>query len=106
MEKWTQLGEQQGVPAQASGLPPFAVLGFDHPLQLTMHTLFTSRMLDRGYLAGNSFYPTLAHTKQHVNDFIDAATEVFVELNESIAKDDLVSRLKTPVRQTGFQRLT
>ncbi|MCH2201646.1 MAG: aminotransferase class III-fold pyridoxal phosphate-dependent enzyme [Fuerstiella sp.] len=106
MKKWTELGQQYDVPAQAASLPAMSALKFDHPQQLMMHTLFTSRMLDHGYLAGSGFFPTLAHTEQHVDGFIDAAGEVFTEIRDAIVNDDLESRLKTPVRQTGFQRLT
>lgn len=106
MTRWAEIGQQHDVPAHAAGLPPFASLGFDHPQQLALQTLFTSRMLDHGYLVGSGFYPTMAHTEQHVDDFIAAASEVFAELRESMSKDDLESRLQTPVKQNGFQRLT
>lgn len=106
MDKWTELGQQTGVPAVATGLPPFVHLGFEHAQQLELQTLFTCRMLDHGYLAASGFYPTLAHTPQHIADFAAAASKVFDELHEAIAKNDIETRLKTPVRQTGFQRLT
>ncbi len=106
MDGWDRLGETHGVPAQATGLAPFAHLDFDHPQQLELQTLFTSRMLDRGYLATSISYPTLAHTEQHVDDYLDAASEVFAEISDGIAQGDIEDRLQTPVRQTGFQRLT
>jgi len=106
MERWTELGQSQGVPTVAGGLPPFVHLGFDHPETLALQTLFTIRMLDRGYLAGSSFYPTLSHTEQHVDDFAERAADVLDELGDAVRKGDLESRLTTPIRHTGFQRLT
>lgn len=106
MTGWKQLGQTHDVPAKASGLAPFAHLEFDHPQQMELQTLFTSRMLDRGYLAASIFYPTLAHTEQHIDDFLSASASVFEELRECIASGDVASCLQTPVRQTGFQRLT
>ncbi len=106
MARWNELGQAHGVPTLAGGLPPFVHFGFDHPDELALQTLFTIRMLDRGYLAGSSFYPTLSHTEQHVDDFAKQAADVLDELSEAIRKDDLETRLTTPVRHTGFQRLT
>ena len=106
MAAWSDLGEELGVPVQATGLPPFAGLEFDHPQQLALGTLFTTRMLERGFLASSHFYPTLAHTREHVDAFIKAAGEVFVELRDAISNDDVLQQLRSPVRQTGFQRLT
>jgi glutamate-1-semialdehyde 2,1-aminomutase len=106
MDGWTELASSHGVPARAGGLPQFAHLEFDHANNLELGTLFTVRMLERGYLASSSFYPTLAHTPKHVDDFIAASSKVFNELREAIARGDILERLHTPVRHTGFQRLT
>lgn len=105
MDAWMELGRRHGVPAHAHGLPALAGLSFDHPRHPELCTLFTARMLDHGFLAGSSFYPTLAHTEQHVEAFAAAADDVFFELGQALARDDFTVRLKTPVRQTGFQRL-
>lgn len=106
MDGWNELGQRCDVPAKATGLAPFAHLEFDHPQQMQLQTLFTTRMLDRGYLAASTFYPTLAHSEQHVDDFLSAAQEVFAEFHDHIARGDVESQLQTPVRQSGFQRLT
>jgi glutamate-1-semialdehyde 2,1-aminomutase len=106
MAAWSDLGRRHGVPAQATGLPALAGLGFDDPQQLALGTLFTTRMLERGVLASSHFYPTLAHTPAHVDTFIAAAGEVFAELRDAIRNDDVTERLRTPVRGVGFTRLT
>jgi len=98
--------QMQKVDVPAHLAPPFVHLGFDHPETLALQTLFTIRMLDRGYLAGSSFYPTLSHTEQHVDDFAERAADVLDELGDAVRKGDLESRLTTPIRHTGFQRLT
>ena len=105
MDGWSELGRQHDVPAQATGLPPFAALSFDHPQGSELGTLFTIRMLERGFLVGSHFYPTLAHTHEIINAFVQSSGEVFVELSDAIASDDVAERLQTPVKQTGFQRL-
>ena len=105
LNTWTKLGQDHDVPAISTGLPQFAGLTFDHPRHVELSTLFTARMLDHGFLAGSSFYPTLAHQDHHVEAFYEAANVVFAELHRAIANDDCVERLGTAARQTDFQRL-
>jgi glutamate-1-semialdehyde 2,1-aminomutase len=80
-------------------------LDFDHDERGALGTLFTVRMLERGVLAGTRFYPTLAHRDEHVDRFLRAVDQVFDELAVAIERRDIPGRLKTPVRQSGFQRL-
>ena len=81
-------------------------LKFDHPDNLALQTLFTVRMLDHGFLGWASFYPSLAHTQKHVDAYVAAADKVFPELAQAIAAGDVVKRLGSPVRHSGFARLT
>ncbi len=106
MQGWKRLGESQSVPARTSGQPALMHMTFDHPDHLALETLFTARMLERGYLAGSIFYPTIAHTDEVIDAFLDAANQVFPELAISIRDGSIEQRLGTPIRQTGFRRLT
>jgi glutamate-1-semialdehyde 2,1-aminomutase len=103
---WHRLGEAHGVPARASGHPALLGLSFDHPEAAALGTLYTTRMLERGFLAGAGFYPCLAHEPRHVEATLAAADDVFAELAEAIERGDVASRLKGAVRHTGFARLT
>lgn len=94
-----------GVPLQITGYPALTYLGFDHPKNMALMTLLTVRMLKAGYLAGASFYPTLAHRPEHVARFLAAAEPVFAELSEAIEQDDIEGRIGGPVRQLPFGRL-
>ena len=71
-----------------------------------LKTLLTQEMLDRGFLASAAFYPTAAHEKQILDDYIAALDETFAVLADAIAKDDVVSRLRGPIAHSGFTRLT
>src|SRR5262249_49397307 len=66
----------------------------------------TVRMLDRGFLAGGAFYPTLAHEERHVDAYLAAAGPVFAELADALRPGDARDRLGSPVKQSGFARLT
>jgi glutamate-1-semialdehyde 2,1-aminomutase len=99
------IAQQNAVPLQIGGHPALTSLSFNHPEAAALLTLFTSKMLERGFLAGSGFYPTLAHTSTHVEEYLDAARPVLEELGEAIEKGDVLQRLSTPVKHSGFARL-
>ena len=68
-------------------------------------TLFTTRMLDEGFLATSGFNPTWAHQTRHVDDYFDKAESVFPELLESIEKKDINQKINNLPKHTGFSRL-
>ncbi|HID21880.1 MAG TPA: aminotransferase class III-fold pyridoxal phosphate-dependent enzyme, partial [Planctomycetaceae bacterium] len=101
-----ELGRRYGVPVRVTGHPALLHIGFDHPEAAALGTLLTVRMLDRGFLCGSGFYPSLAHEAHHIRSFLEAAADVFGELADAIDCGDLHERLQTPVRHSGFARLT
>jgi glutamate-1-semialdehyde 2,1-aminomutase len=101
-----QLAARHGLPLLLWGYPALTTLAFAHPGNAALVTLLTVRMLDRGFLVSNGFYPTLAHQPWHVEAFLAAADEVFHELAESIEHDDAADRIGGPVKHGGFARLT
>ena len=106
---WQTLGQRFGVPVKVTGHAALLHLSFDHDQAAALGTLVTARMLDRGYLTGSGFYPSLAHTDRHVSAYLAAAEPVFAELAETIRLGDVLLRLKElgcSVRHTGFARLT
>ncbi|QDU31730.1 3-aminobutyryl-CoA aminotransferase [Anatilimnocola aggregata] len=101
-----QLAAQHGVPLTVGGYPALTSLAFQHPEAAALQTLFTVRMLERGFLTGSGFYPTLAHEPAHVTAFAKAAEPVFAELAIVIRQQDIAARIGGPVRHAGFHRLT
>ncbi|PKO22928.1 MAG: class III aminotransferase [Chloroflexi bacterium HGW-Chloroflexi-1] len=103
---WQQAGVEYGLPVVThEGYPCLAHFRFDHQLANELRTLYTQLMLERGFLAGVSLYPTLAHTDDIITFYGAAIDEVFAEIARALAADDVVARLKGPVAHTGFQRL-
>ena len=68
-------------------------------------TLFTTRMLDHGFLASSGFNPTRAHEPRHVDQCLAAAETVFAEINEAIELGDVMERIGNQPRHTMFARL-
>jgi glutamate-1-semialdehyde 2,1-aminomutase len=95
-----------GVSITIAGHPALSTLKFDYPESDALMTLFTVRMLARGFLAAGGFYPTLAHRDNHVARFLKAVEKVFSELVEAIEKGDAAERIGGPAKQPPFARLT
>ncbi len=104
-QQWEKLGSDAGLTVTTGGLPAlanFAVAGLD---PLAVKTYITLRMLDQGYLSGNSLYVSIAHTDEILADYYDALAIVFGELAQM---DDaqLATALPDGTAQAGFRRLT
>lgn len=105
-EGWHQAAEEAGLKLHTSGLPSLNHFGLDYEDELTLTTLFTQLMLEKGYLAYNQFKPSFAHQKHHVEEYLGAVSETFAILAEAVVQGDAVSRLKGPPARRGFYRLT
>jgi glutamate-1-semialdehyde 2,1-aminomutase len=103
---WKRSAEKHGLPTRVEeGYPCLAHFYFEHEAANELRTLYTQLMLERGFLAGIQFYPTLAHTEEILAKFENAAAEVFAEIADSLRKGDWKKRLKGPPAHTGFARL-
>jgi glutamate-1-semialdehyde 2,1-aminomutase len=103
---WQRYAEWHDLPVVAGdGYPCLAHFRFEHELGETLRTLYTQLMLERGFLAGTTIYPTLAHTEQIVSLYGEAIDAVFGEIAAALAAGDVESRLKGPVAHSGFRRL-
>src|SRR5207247_2482877 len=55
---WRNAAARAGLPVAVTGTPPLAHFSFEHENTLGLRTLFTQIMLEKGFLATNSFYAT------------------------------------------------
>ena len=84
---------------------PSALCKFAHEASDALRTLYTQGMLARGFLAGLSIYPTLAHDEAVLNKYDRAIDEVFADIAAALKRGDVPSRLRGPVAHSGFRRL-
>lgn len=102
-----ELGRKHGVAVVTEGWPAVTSVRFDYgDDSMAVRTLYTQEMLDRGYLAGPVFYPTTAHTRPIVEDYLHAADEVLGVIAHALSSGSLSGMLRGPVAHQGFQRLT
>jgi glutamate-1-semialdehyde 2,1-aminomutase len=105
-EGWRAAADTAGVPVTVGGLAPLASLTFgDGDAQATA-TLFTQLLLERGYLAGRAFYPNLTHSDADIDAYLRDVGVVFGLLAEAQQRGEVRQRLRGPVAQAGFARLT
>ena len=102
---WRSAATRAGLAVTITGIPPLSHLGFTDDPQATA-TLFTQELLDRGFLASRSFYPSFAHTDAQIDSYLAAVDEVFVDLADAVSTGSVLQRLRGPVAQSGSTRLT
>jgi glutamate-1-semialdehyde 2,1-aminomutase len=106
MAAWTELGKKHQIRLHAtSEVGCLASFAFDYPNANAIRTLYTQLMLERGFLAGCSIYPTLAHNEEILKKFTESADAVFTQLSKAVAQDQVESLLRGPAAHTTFQRL-
>lgn len=103
---WISGAAKCGLKIHVSGLDPLAHFDFEGAEAQAAKTLYTQLMLERGFLASNSFYAMLAHTTDHVHAYGVATEEVFKIIQAAVLKGNAHSMLKGPVSHSGFSRLT
>lgn len=103
---WRSAAADAGIPIHISGITPLSHFDFQVEQPAVAMTLFIQEMLDRGFLAAASFYATYAHQEAHIEAYVAAVREVFATVAEARSTGSIESRLRGPVKHSGFQRLT
>ena len=62
-------------------------------------------MLKKGFLAGNSMYPCIAHTPEIIDAYYEALDPIFADIRDFEDGKDVMKALEGPVCQSGFKRL-
>ncbi|MBI2350900.1 MAG: aminotransferase class III, partial [Deltaproteobacteria bacterium] len=63
-------------------------------------------MLERGFLATDTFYATYAHQDCHAEAYLTVVDEVFDVIARAVERSGVSELLKGPVAHAGFYRLT
>lgn len=105
-EGWRQAAQEARIQIDVGGMAPLSHFSFEYPNGQTIRTVFTQKMLDRGYLAAPSFYVMYAHKDSDVDTYLNVVYEVFHEIAQAIKTNNVEAQLHGPVAHAGFQRLT
>jgi glutamate-1-semialdehyde aminotransferase len=102
---WNSIAKRTGLSIHVGSIYPLSHFDFQDNGPLVLKTLFTQEMLERGYLATNSFYCSFAHTENMVQRYLATVEEVFLIIKKSIDENTSEKLLKGSVCQSGFKRL-
>jgi glutamate-1-semialdehyde 2,1-aminomutase len=103
---WIEAGEAQGLKIKISGpVPQLSLFIFEDEEASAIKTLYIQEMLELGYLSTTAFYPSWAHTDEHIKAFERDVNYVFKKIADILKKGDLHSALKGEICHSGFNRL-
>ena len=102
---WRGAALSAGLSMEVTGIPPLSHFSFNYQNGQAIRSLFTQMMLDKGFLAGDSFYATYAHQESHMEQYLVAVEEIFQSLAAAIERKSVEQELRGPVAHSGFQRL-
>ncbi len=105
MTGWESLAKASGLNIKITGLPAIASFGFDGPNALAYKTLISQEMLNKGYLASNLIFTSLAHSEDKVQRYLDALRPIFSTIRDCEDGLEIGSLLKGPICHSGFKRL-
>jgi len=105
MSRWRALASKHDLDINVNGLPAIASFGFSSPNALAYKTLITQVMLEKGYLASNLIFSSLAHSPDIIEGYFSVLGPIFATIKECEEGRNVMSLLKGPVCHAGFKRL-
>lgn len=95
-----------GLEGAVSGMDALVSFNIKGPAAGALKTYITQEMLSEGFLAGNLFYPSIAHAQADIADFFVSFDRTLMRMSSIInSGDDVVRHLKGPVCHSTFERL-
>jgi len=102
---WRESAEKNRLKISVSGIYPLGHFSFNYEDPLILKTLFTQLMLERGFLATDSFYASYAHREKNVEKYLEVVDEAFEFIARAIKENKVKKYLKGPICHSGFRRL-
>ncbi len=103
---WADAAAAAGIEIHIGGIDPLGHFSFVCEDPAAAATYFNQLMLDRGYIASTQLYASYAHDEAIVDAYVAACAEAFRSVADAVRKGDVATRLRGPVKHSGFQRLT
>ena len=105
-DRWSNLASLHKVNIVISGIPSLSSFTFSSPNHQAYKTFLTQEMLKKGFLAGTSFYASIAHKEKYLERYFDELDSVFEKIKKFELHQLHVSNfLKGPIVHSGFKRL-
>ena len=105
-KKLLRISKKYKLELDISGMDALVSYNFKKIDALAAKTFISQEMLKEGFLAGNLFYPSIAHSNEDMKDFFISMEKVFKKLAQIIQnKENISNHLNGPSCHATFQRL-
>ena len=105
IKKWNELGKKYELNLKISGLPSLCSFNFLNKNNQHYKTLITQEMLKQGFLASNSVYVSVSHTKKIIDRYFYELDKVFKLIQKCEDGYSVKKLLKYTKSISGFERL-
>jgi len=102
---WQRLSAKHSLPICVEGIPPLSHFSFNDGKALVLKALFIQGMLEKGFLASDSFYSMFTHNEEHVQQYLVALDDVFGRIKEAGDTGNPEQYLLGEPSVAGFKRL-
>ena len=103
---WADLASTTDLQINHWGIPALAGFTIASDDAQKYKTFITQEMLTKGYLAGNSFYASTAHSEKIIDGYLQTLEPIFRLIKQcEDGKLNIDNLLNGPVAHGGFQRL-
>ena len=103
---WERVSKMHGLPIEIYGIPSLSSFSFQSENADYYKTYLAEAMLEKGFLAGTSFYSSIAHSENYILAYEKALEEVFHMLAKfENDEEDIKSYVQGPLIHKGFKRL-
>ncbi len=102
---WTELAEHHDLNIQIYGIPSITHIGFNSDQELAIKTIITQEMIKSSYLAGNSVYVCIDHSKDIVDEYMNTLDNSFRIISKIIKGENPEQFLEVPICHEGLRRL-
>ncbi len=103
---WLAAAAASGLRLTVGGMAPMAHFSFPDGDDAIRGAYFTQSMLDKGFLACNSYYAMYAHEDEMADRYLDACAEAFGEMARLGSGEAVLRNLKGRPATERFARLT
>lgn len=102
---WRDLAKANGLEIKTAGLDALASFSFTSGEHAAYKTLITQDMLNKGFLATNSFYASTSHNDDHLASYFSALADVFSKIKRIEEGEPISNYLRIPESRNSFGRL-
>ena len=103
---WQMLAEKHNLDISISGIKPLSYFSFNYDDAKYIKTFFIQEMLKYGFLSTTGYYASVAHTRQDIEEYLEAVNKTFARISISIKNQTIKDLLESEVCHDGFKRLT